>query len=484
MYRGVPDHAPLPDVAATGFELRLDEQHEVGGAGRASGQRGCAHRQRDEGEVGRAQVDPPADVVRCEMADVGALEDGHPRVRSKRPRQLTAPDVHRDDVRGPRLQKTIGEATRRGAGVEGAPAGHGHIELFEGSRELLATARDESRALAAHADRLVGGDAPRRGPRRHSADEHAPGPYLLERSLSTRAQPASHQFGIESAAHRDAQITRRGAFAVDRYRANAMVIPLHDDNPTERFPFVTVAIIALNVFVYLLLQPHSGVDTRLGTSRDTAFTLEHAAIPCELRQGEPATVQELNTGSCSAEARTDSREVFPDKNVWFAVFASMFLHGSILHIAGNMLFLWIFGNNVEDHLGHIGFTVFYFVVGVAAMAAHYFADPGSTQPVIGASGAIAGVMGAYLVFWPRARVLTVIALLFFLPVYLPAAVLLAIWFGTQFLTGFNPNSGVAWVAHVGGFVAGAGIALALRGVFGPPRQRVRPAGPPQWGWGR
>jgi membrane associated rhomboid family serine protease len=263
-----------------------------------------------------------------------------------------------------------------------------------------------------------------------------------------------------------------------------MVIPLHDDNPTERFPFVTVAIIALNVFVYLLIQPHSGVDTRLGTSRDTAFTLQHAAIPCELNQGEPATVRELNTGSCTAAARTDSREVFPDKNVWVAVFASMFLHGSILHLAGNMLFLWIFGNNVEDHFGHIGFTVFYFVVGVAAMAAHYLADPGSTQPVIGASGAIAGVMGAYLVFWPRARVLTVIALLFFLPVYLPAAVLLAIWFGSQFVTSFNPNSGVAWLAHVGGFVAGAGIALALRGLFGPPRQRVRPAEPPQWGWGR
>jgi membrane associated rhomboid family serine protease len=484
MHGGVPDHAPLPDVAATGFELRLHEQQQVGVGRHASGQRGRAHGQRDEGEVGCAQVRRSADVLRCEKADVGPLEDGHPRVRPKRPRELAAPDVHRDDVRRAYLQQAIGETTRRGAGVEGAAAGHGDVELVERSRELLAAARDESRALATHADRLVGGDPPRRGPRRQSADEHAPRPDLLERSLPTRAQPASHQFGIESAAHRDAQITRRGAFAVDRYRANAMVIPLHDDNPTERFPFVTVAIIALNVFVYLLIQPHSGVDTRLGTSRDTAFTLEHAAIPCELRQGEPATVQELNTGNCSAAARTDSREVFPDKNVWFAVFASMFLHGSILHLAGNMLFLWIFGNNVEDHLGHVGFTVFYFVVGVAAMAAHYLADPGSTQPVIGASGAIAGVMGAYLVLWPRARVLSVIALLFFLPVYLPAAVLLAIWFGSQFVTSFNPNSGVAWLAHVGGFVAGAGIALALRGLFGPPRQRVPPAGPPQWGWGR
>jgi rhomboid family protein len=263
-----------------------------------------------------------------------------------------------------------------------------------------------------------------------------------------------------------------------------MVIPIHDDNPTERFAYVTVAIIAINVFVYFFIQPHSGVNTRLGTSNDTAFTLEHAAIPCELNQGEPATVREVNTGNCDAGARVDSREIFPGKNVWLAVFESMFLHGSILHLAGNMLFLWIFGNNVEDHLGPIGFVLFYFAVGVAAMGAHYLADPGSTQPVIGASGAIAGVMGAYLVFWPRARVLTIIALLFFLPVYLPAAVLLAIWFGSQFVTSFNPNSNVAWLAHVGGFVTGAGIALALRGLLGPPCQRVRPAEPPQWGWGR
>ena len=302
--------------------------------------------------------------------------------------------------------------------------------------------------------------------------------------MPTDAQAASHQFGIQSTAHSDAQVTRHWAFAVDRYRASAMVIPLHDDNPTEKFPFVTVVIIALNVFVYLFVQPHSGVDSRLGTSRDTAFTLEHAAIPCELKQGEPVTVREVNSGSCTAAARVDSQEIFPNKNVWLAVLASMFLHGSILHLAGNMLFLWIFGNNVEDHLGHIGFAVFYLFVGVAATGAHYLADTGSTQPVIGASGAIAGVMGAYLVLWPRARILTIIALLLFLPVYLPAAVLLAIWFGSQFVTSFNPNTNVAWLAHVGGFVAGAGIALALRGLFGPPRQRVRPAEPPQWGWGR
>jgi membrane associated rhomboid family serine protease len=263
-----------------------------------------------------------------------------------------------------------------------------------------------------------------------------------------------------------------------------MVIPLHDDNPTDRFPFVTVAIIAACIFIYFFVQPHSGTSSLgPGVSKDTAFTLEHAAIPCELQQGKPITVAEANRQDCSTALERNSPRIFPDKNVWLAVIFSMFLHGSILHLGGNMLFLWIFGNNVEDHLGHVGYVVFYFLAGFAAMGAHYLGDPSSTQPVIGASGAIAGIMGAYLVLWPRARVLTVVALLIFLPIYLPAGVLLAIWFGSQFLTAVNPNTGVAWLAHVGGFLFGALVALALRPLI-PPKRRVQPAPPPQWGWGR
>jgi membrane associated rhomboid family serine protease len=255
-----------------------------------------------------------------------------------------------------------------------------------------------------------------------------------------------------------------------------MVIPLHDDNPTRRFPFVTVGIIAVCAFVYFFLQPHGGAE-------ETRFTYEYAAIPCELEQREPLTVGELQVDSCDASAQADQREFFPDKNVWLSVIFSMFMHGSVLHLAGNMLFLWIFGNNVEEHFSHVGYVVFYFVGGIAAMGAHYLADPSSTQPVVGASGAIAAVMGAYLVLWPRARVLTLVALLIFLPIYLPASILLAIWFGSQFITAFNPNSGVAWLAHVGGFVAGALIALALRPLL-PPKPRVQPAEPPDWRWGR
>jgi membrane associated rhomboid family serine protease len=262
-----------------------------------------------------------------------------------------------------------------------------------------------------------------------------------------------------------------------------MVIPLHDDNPTQRFPFVTVAIIAICVFVYFVIQPHGGTDQRLGTSEDTSFTLEYAAIPCELKQSEPITVAEVNRDECSESLSADSPEIFPEKNVWLAVIFSMFMHGSILHLAGNMLFLWIFGNNIEEHFGYIGYVVFYFAAGIAATGAHFLADPSSTVPVVGASGAIAGVMGAYLVFWPRARVLTLVALFFFIPLYLPASILLAIWFGSQFLTAFNPNSGVAWLAHVGGFAFGALIALAIRPLKRP-KHPVQPAEPPEWGWGR
>jgi rhomboid family protein len=238
-----------------------------------------------------------------------------------------------------------------------------------------------------------------------------------------------------------------------------MVIPLRDDNPTTRFPIVTLLLIAANVVVYLFVQPHGGVD-------ETRFTLERAVISCELRQDGPLTVAEYRTSECDQDS-FDNREFFPDKNVWLAVLTSMFLHGSILHIAGNMLFLWIFGNNVEDHLGSVLYAIFYALAGVAATGAHFLADPGSTVPVIGASGAIAGVMGAYLVLWPRARILTLVPLLLFFVVYLPAGVVLALWFGLQFLT--NPNEGVAWVAHVGGFVTGAVLGLVLRQILGPPR---------------
>jgi membrane associated rhomboid family serine protease len=242
-----------------------------------------------------------------------------------------------------------------------------------------------------------------------------------------------------------------------------MVIPLHDDNPTRRRSFVTLVLIALNVFVFVFAQPHDG------GAEEARFTYEYAAIPCEVRQREPLTVAEFQTAECGP---SESLEIFPDKNVYLSMFASLFLHGSWLHLLGNLLFLWVFGNNVEDRLGPIGFAVFYLFTGVVATLGHVVADAGSTVPVVGASGAIAGVMGAYLVFWPRARVYS---LAFFLVVPLPAALVLGLWFVLQF--GTDPNSGVAWVAHVTGFVVGVAVALVLRAASGPLRPVAWPNPP-------
>jgi len=240
------------------------------------------------------------------------------------------------------------------------------------------------------------------------------------------------------------------------------VIPLKDDNPTRRFPVVTVLLIVINVYVYFLVQrPQAARDSEL------RFNYSYAAIPCEVVDGDPLSEEEvvrtLERGDTEACVNDDTTpEVFPDKNVYLALIYSMFLHGSVLHIAGNMLFLWIFGNNIEDRIGIPGYLGFYLVAGVVASAAHILVQPNSTIPVVGASGAVAGVMGAYLVLFPNVRIRS---LVFFFIVDVRAKWLLGFWFVTQFFT--NP-SGVAWVAHVGGFVFGALVALLLR-------ERLRPA---------
>src|SRR5262249_36862110 len=148
------------------------------------------------------------------------------------------------------------------------------------------------------------------------------------------------------------------------------------------------------------VQPHTDVGIE-----ETKFTYEHAAIPCELHQGRPLTVGEYQADRCG-HGLQNSPAIFPDKNIWLAVGVSMFLPGAWLDVLGNMLFLWVFGNNVEDYLGRVGYIAFYIVAGLAAAAAYIVSNPGSVTPVLGASGAIAGVMGMYLVLWPRARVMS------------------------------------------------------------------------------
>ena len=263
------------------------------------------------------------------------------------------------------------------------------------------------------------------------------------------------------------------------------MIPLHDANPARRFPLVTIVLLLVNVGVYFLVQPAAGeieqveVDGEAGEiDGQLAFNLEQAAIPCEVVEGRPLGVEEIEDtfargDSTACEEDGGDTPVFPAKNVLLAVLTSMFLHGGLAHLGGNMLFLWIFGNNIEDRLGHVRYLLFYVVAGVVATLAHIAVQPSSTVPVVGASGAIAGVMGAYLVWFPRARVTTLFIFFIILFRQVQARWVLGIWFFSQFL--INPNAGVAWVAHVGGFVFGVLVGLVVRGSTAARRVALTPS---------
>jgi membrane associated rhomboid family serine protease len=249
-----------------------------------------------------------------------------------------------------------------------------------------------------------------------------------------------------------------------------VVLPLHDANPTARTPVVTYLLIAANVVVFLLSPIAShvvGSSTAQQECRQLAFYDQYAAKPDELvrNRQEPrvATGQIGQVGD-----RVGCRIAAPDyrKTPFFSVLYAMFLHGGWLHLLGNMLFLYIFGNNIEDRLGRLAFLVFYLFCGYAATYGFALLDPHSTQPLVGASGAIAGVLGAYLILYPRAKILSLLTFLFFLPVRLPAWVVLGSWFVLQYAyfrgAGVAGGTGVAYAAHVVGFVLGAAVAWGLR----------------------
>ncbi|HXD16772.1 MAG TPA: rhomboid family intramembrane serine protease [Vicinamibacterales bacterium] len=217
------------------------------------------------------------------------------------------------------------------------------------------------------------------------------------------------------------------------------MIPLRDIIPSRTTPVVTIALIVINVLVFLY-------ELALGRGVN-AFTLYWGLVPAAFS--------------------------------WVTVLTSMFLHGGIMHVGGNMLYLWIFGDNVEDRMGHARFLVFYLLCGAAAALAQTVTQPDSLIPMVGASGAIAGVMGAYFVLYPKSRIVTLVALFFFFQVIeVPAILFLGIWFIMQFLSGLGSiltvtsgqaSGGIAFWAHVAGFVAGiSGVVVFRR----PERQRV------------
>lgn len=218
------------------------------------------------------------------------------------------------------------------------------------------------------------------------------------------------------------------------------MFPIRDHNPSQRTPYVTYALIAANILIFFGYLPLFGDERAL-----MRFYADYAMIPAKVTQA----------------------------GAWSGIVTSMFLHGGLLHLAGNMLFLWIFGDNLEDRMGHLPYLAFYLACGIAAGIAHILGGPLSTVPTVGASGAIAGVMGGYLLLFPRARVdVLLIFIVFFRIVTIPAALMLVLWFAFQVLAGLGSDpemGGVAYWAHAGGFIAGVVLALPVFSRLGGPR---------------
>ncbi|MEE9609102.1 MAG: rhomboid family intramembrane serine protease [Myxococcota bacterium] len=231
------------------------------------------------------------------------------------------------------------------------------------------------------------------------------------------------------------------------------MFPIKDDNPHFITPLVTYALIAANVAIWFLVQG-LGTEPRLVTS-----VCELGLIPGELLQRIPAGTRVVLAPHVSC--------VLGDQSQWHTLLTSIFLHGGWFHLIGNMWFLWIFGNNIEDSMGHLRFVAFYLLCGLAASVLQILSQPDSTVPMVGASGAIGGVMGAYVVLYPKVRVHMLVALGFYVTtVGVPAIYMLGYWFLLQVLGGAfslgKTGGGVAFWAHVGGFAAGALLILAFR----------------------
>ncbi len=234
-------------------------------------------------------------------------------------------------------------------------------------------------------------------------------------------------------------------FVADR-ETQLLIFPIRDENPSGTRPFVTVTIIVVNVLAFLY-------ERSLGEGAAGEFIRTYGVVPASVMGGEDAGV--------AAGA-----------GIYFPFLTAMFLHGGWGHLFGNMWFLWLVGDNIEDRIGHVAYIFFYLVVGIAASAAHVLVSGPSTIPMIGASGAIAGVLGAYLVCFPRAKVVTLIWVFIFIHfVRLPAMVLIGMWFVLQLVSAATSDPtlpGIAWWAHIGGFVAGVVLI-----VLWPKRKKAR-----------
>ena len=263
------------------------------------------------------------------------------------------------------------------------------------------------------------------------------------------------------------------------------MIPLSDaDAPQRPYAPVNMAVIGLNLLVFLYELALGGIGLLFGADnlRLTTFFLTWGFIPRELTEGM-AYQTFIYPGDVATPLPT-----------WATVFSSMFIHGGLLHLAGNLMFLWVFGSNIEARLGHVKYLLFYLGAGVAATLTHWLTEPASVTPLVGASGAIAGVMGAYLMLYPRNRINSLIIFFFITVIRVSALLLLGFWFLLQlvqglFSLGLSTQVSVAFWAHVGGFVAGVVIIAIYKAITGQPilptrRSTGPPAGPTKYWRGR
>ena len=235
-----------------------------------------------------------------------------------------------------------------------------------------------------------------------------------------------------------------------------MLLPIGDDNQLRHSrPVVVYIIVAINIVVFAFFQ-------QFASDAGGPFTYAYSVVPYEITHNVDL-VQPVRVPDGPAVPQ------FPGPSpIWLTILTSMFMHGGLMHIAGNMLYLWIFGDNIEDNFGHVRFLIFYLVCGIAASFAHILVDPDSVTPSLGASGAIAGVLGAYLIMFPRNRVRALLPLgILWTTVELPAIVVLGFWIViqifSQYTATFKPGEGgVAYMAHIGGFAAGVALCFLFR----------------------
>jgi membrane associated rhomboid family serine protease len=259
------------------------------------------------------------------------------------------------------------------------------------------------------------------------------------------------------------------------------LIPISDVNPTTRTPVVTIGLIIVNALVFFLVEPGFGQSPAA-----QEFFFENAPLPCQAAQAFGDETKPCPAGTGPSPFTPGEQITIPDRSVTSllgAILFSTFLHAGFLHIIGNMLFLWVFGNNIEDYLGHTKFFIFYLLGGFAAAFAHIIPNLDQVIPTVGASGAVAAVMGAYIVLYPHARVNVLLPIfIIWTIIQMSALAVLGLWFLYQFLIGLQEAGGgataVAWLAHVGGFAFGV-VGIFLLGGR-PQRRRPPPYWEPRW----